>query len=69
MSSITGEILCNKKDKGIEMNLFTDNKSLFYIINMTNVILDKRLRVDIAALRLRSDLLNPNFGSQKSALL
>ena len=51
------------------MNLFTDNKSLFDAINTTNVILDKRLRVDIAALRLRSDLLNPNFGSQKSALL
>ena len=29
LSSIAGEILCNKKDKGIEMNLFTDNKSFF----------------------------------------
>ena len=52
MSSIIREILCNKKDKGIELNLFTDdNKSLFDAISTTNVILDKRLRVDIAALR------------------
>ena len=48
LSSIIGEILCNKKDNGIEMNLFKDNKSLFDAINTTHVILDKRLRVDIA---------------------
>ena len=40
LSSIIGEFLCNKKDKGIEMNLSTDNKSLFHAINITNVILD-----------------------------
>ena len=51
LSSIIGEILGNKKEKGIEMNLFTDNKSLFDAINTTNVILDKCLRVDVAALR------------------
>ena len=51
LSSIIGEILSNKKDKGTEMNLFTDNKSLFDAINTTDVILDKRLRADIAALR------------------
>ena len=33
------------------MNLFTDNKSLFDVINTANVILDKCLRVDIADLR------------------
>ena len=49
LSSIIGEILCNKKGKGIEMNFFTDNKSLSDAISTTNVILDKRLRVDIAA--------------------
>ena len=46
LSSITGECLCNKKDKGIEMNLFTYNKSLFHAINTTNVILDRCLRVE-----------------------
>ena len=51
LSSIIGEILCNKKDKGIEMNLSTDTKSLLDAINTSNVIFDKRLRVDIAALR------------------
>ena len=40
--------------EGIEMNLFTDNKGLFDAINMTNVILDKHLRVDIAALKANS---------------
>ena len=55
LSSNTGEILCNKKDKGIEMNLFTDNKCLFDAINTTYVVLDKRLRVDIAALREMHD--------------
>ena len=29
LSHIVGELLCNKKDKDTEMNLFTDNKSLF----------------------------------------
>ena len=33
------------------MNLSADNKSLFYAINTTNVILAKCLRVGIAALR------------------
>ena len=50
LPSINGEILCNKKDEGNEINLFTD-KSLFDAIRTTNVILDKRSRVDIAALR------------------
>ena len=43
--------MCNKKGEGIEMNWFKDNKSHFDAINMTNVILDKHSRVDIAALR------------------
>ena len=53
--------MCNKKDKGIEMDLFTDKKSLFDAINMTNAILDKRLRVDIAALREMHEKVNLCF--------
>ena len=33
------------------MNLLTDNNGLFDAIDTTNVILDKHLRVDMAALR------------------
>ena len=33
------------------MQLFTDNKSLYDDVHTTNVINEKRLRVDISALR------------------
>ena len=34
-----------------DVELFTDNKSMIDAINTTNLMVDKRLRVDIAALR------------------
>ena len=41
--------------KGGKVILFTDSKSLFDAVNTSNLMLDKRLRVDIAALRELSD--------------
>ena len=48
VQSIVGEIL----EKGeIKINLHTDNKNLHDAIYTTNLVTDKRLRVDISALR------------------
>ena len=39
----------------LQIELYTDNKSLFDAINTTNMMLDRRMRVDIAALREMSE--------------
>ena len=51
LSAIGTEIL----GRDLDINLYTDNKSLFDAINTTNVMLDKRMRVDIASLREMSE--------------
>ena len=49
------EFLPEKKKEEIVVDLFTDNKSLFDLVNTSNLTRDKRLRVDVAALREISD--------------
>ena len=51
ISNIISEIIFAEKGAKIEMQLFTDNKSLYDDVHTTNVINEKRLRVDISALR------------------
>ena len=45
------EFLPEKKKREIMVSLFTDNKSLFDLVSTSNLTRDKRLRVDVAALR------------------
>ena len=42
------ELFCNSK---INVEMYTDNRSLYDAIHTTNLMVDKRLRVDIASLR------------------
>ena len=51
VSNLVSEVLFAEKGAKVEMLLFTDNKSLHDAVHTTNVIGDKRLRVDISALR------------------
>ena len=48
LSKIGGELL---GESHFEIELYTDNKSLFDAVHTTSAMLDKRMRVDIASLR------------------
>ena len=52
LSAIGGELLNQER---LQIDLYTDNRSLFDAVNTTNAMLDKRMRVDIAALREMSE--------------
>ena len=52
ISAVGAEVFGKQK---LEVDLYTDNKSLYDAINTINVMLDKRLRVDIASLREMSE--------------
>ena len=52
ISAVGAEVFGKRK---LEVDLYTDNKSLYDAINTTNVMLDRRLRVDIASLREMSE--------------
>ena len=47
--------LVDVNEREIATSLFTDNKSLYDALNTSNLLLDKRLRVDISALREMND--------------
>ena len=47
--------LVDLNEREIATSLFTDNKSLYDALNTSNLLLDKRLRVDISALREMND--------------
>lgn len=49
LKNVLSEILHESRD--IKVTLFTDSKSMFDAVHTTNLMDDKRLRVDIAALR------------------
>ena len=49
VASILKELLGEKKNR--EIRLFVDNKSLFDAVKTCNLVSDKRLRVDLAAIR------------------
>ena len=51
VSNIISEIIFGEKGAKIEMQLFPDNKSQYDAVHTTNVINEKRLKVDISALR------------------
>ena len=51
MKKFNGKIL----EESLSVTLRTDNKSLFDAIGATNLFQDKRLRVDLAALREMND--------------
>ena len=55
MSEILKEILSFRKEEKICMELYTDNKSLYDALHTSNLVSDKRLRVDMSALRELSD--------------
>ena len=49
VASILNELLGEKKNS--EIHLFVNNKSLFDAVHTCNLVSDKRLRVDLAAIR------------------
>ena len=49
VSKLLSEFLGEKENR--EIDLFTDNKSLYDSVNTSNLVSDKRLRVDISAVR------------------
>jgi ribonuclease HI len=54
LSRLIAEILsCG--DKPVDIDMYTDSKSMYDAIHTSNMMLDKRLRVDIAALREMND--------------
>ena len=55
VTQILKEMYPEKKDREISVYLYTDNKSLYDALNTSNLMLDKRLRVDISALREMHD--------------
>ena len=55
VSKILHELLAQKEDREIKMEMYTDNRSLYDAINTLNLTSDKHLRVDIAALREMHD--------------
>ena len=57
MKKFIGKIL----EESLRVTLRTDNKSLFDAIGTTNLSQDKRLRVDLAALREMNDNDEVNF--------
>ena len=61
ISNILKEILVQKEEREIEVFLYTDNKSLYDSMNTSNLMIDKRLRVDISSLREMHDKGEVNF--------
>ena len=59
ISVLLQEFLGEKKPR--EIDLITDNKSLYDAVHTSNLLLDKRLRVDIAALREMVEKNEVNF--------
>jgi hypothetical protein len=55
VSNILKEVLGREGGVDICINMYTDNKSLYDAVNTSNLVLDKRLRVDISALREMND--------------
>ena len=53
LKNVLSEILHESRD--IKVTLFTDSKSMFDAVHTTNLMDDRRLRVDIAALREMND--------------
>lgn len=51
LSKIYGEVLHNKRSGSIPIVALTDSRSLFNASGTTNLIQEKRLRVDIASIR------------------
>ena len=47
LQQMVSELLFNKTFI-IPIDVYTDNRSLYNILNLTNAVLEKRLRVDIA---------------------
>ena len=60
INKIFSELL-NLKEREIETFLHTDNKSLYDAIGTTNLVTDKRLRVDLAALREQTETESVTF--------
>ena len=51
VASLAKKIILMKQNQNINVEAFTDNRSLYETLHTTKSILDKRLRVEIAALR------------------
>ena len=51
VASLAKEMIFTKQHNNINIEAFTDNRSLYETLHTTKSILDKRLRVEIAALR------------------
>ena len=49
--SLAKEMIFMKQHNNINIEAFTDNRSLYETLHTTKYILDKRLQVEIAALR------------------
>ena len=58
VSKLLADFLCEKKTREIE--LITDNKSLYEAVKTSNLLMDKRLRVEISSLRemVEKDMVN-----------
>ena len=54
VSGIFSELVVTD-DKKVEIFLYTDNKSLYDAVGTSNLVADKGLRIDVAALREASD--------------
>ena len=59
VAKLLSEFLSEKNTR--EIDIFTDNKSLYDAVGTSNLVVEKRLRVDIAALREMLEKDNVNF--------
>ena len=61
IEKILKEVTGKKENEEIGIDMYTDNKSLYDSMSTSNLMLDKRLRVDISALREMHDNGEVNF--------